>query len=141
LFFTTFKPVDPADATQGKCNTGSSKLWGMDYIQKETTVASGGGKPVPPFNPQLLPVTSFGTRIIQKTTCTTAAVASTTPYLGYGVHTSYSSISPGGFQLVVQTGSGGTPVSGTQTNTATYDLPSPPNSSHIDSWGALLDFQ
>ncbi len=156
LYFSTFTP--PPDGNTKVCNSGSSRLWGVDYIVKNGTVDKGGlpvvwtgddGTPVQFLefanlvpknadNPDGANPTVFGVTIAQLPTCSDD-VASEDDWIGYGSHTAMTNINPGKFELVVHTGAAGSALPGGKTNVFKKELPTPPALSQIDSWAALLE--
>lgn len=151
LYFSTFKPEPPGTNV---CSSGSSRVWGVDYITPEDPGdKSKGGKGRLPQNPnspgstlvQYLDDSSsllapgaevFGVGVAQVPTCVSETQL-TDPYFGTGTHTSVTSVNPGQFQLVMNTGSAGTAISGGKSNVTTINLPAPVSSPHIDSWAAI----
>jgi hypothetical protein len=56
-----------------------------------------------------------------------------------GTHSVLANVTPGKFQLAVQTGSKGDKAAGSQVNAKTIDLPTPPMTTRIDSWAAVVE--
>jgi type IV pilus assembly protein PilY1 len=150
LYYTTFTPVVPNMVTE--CTSGDSQLCGVHYINPKTnTNLSDGGYPslVDPASAPSSPVMvqciplgaktmAFGPGLVQKPTCS-AETTFSDPYLGYGQHSGLSNATGSSFQLVVQTGTGGTAVVGGATNVATLTLKPPINAARIDSWAAVIE--
>ncbi len=153
LYFSTFTPPG---ANDNVCNSGSSRLWGLDYIVPADKNPETGGFPaawtddggskvkylefaniVPNVDSGTSP-TVFGVTIAQLPTCA-ETTTSGDDWLGYGTHTSMTNINPGKFELVVHTGTAGEALPGGKTNVFKKDLPTPPAFSQIDSWAALLE--
>ncbi len=155
LFFSTFQPET---STSQVCNTGNSRVWGVDYlIPKTATDPSDGGAPRIPEDPEATtPIfaqfisaattslieqgaTIFGVGVTQLPSCNEVDTGFADPYLGSGTHRSISNVNPGKFQLVMHTGTAGASTGGGKTNTLSFDLPSPPAIATIDSWAALVE--
>ncbi len=153
LFFSTFKPESP-NSTQ-VCKAGNSRVWGVDYLtpkQAGTTLgdlSNGGLARLPDGGSvvQFIDNTSsllqdgsviFGVGVTQLPSCTEEATV-TDPYFGSGTHTSISNIAPGKFQLVMHTGNTGTAVTGGKSRRLEIELPTPPSTTSIDSWAAIIE--
>lgn len=164
LYFTTFRPV----AGSGVCTTGESKVWGLDFVvpQDASDKASGGLARYPtedPDDPFTQCVTSttnttsnpnqtkypceamtleegnviYGVTVAQLPSCVESA--SSDSFMGNTQHTSVSSIRPGKFQLLMQTGTTGSVTELNPTGARTVDLPTPKTTPIIESWAALLE--
>jgi type IV pilus assembly protein PilY1 len=162
LFFSTFKP--PA-AGSPVCSVGTSAVWGMHYLTGPlgaggVPAKNVGGAPTQALGGQLFILASnllgqdnaaiFGVSLAQTPTCSTSDDSEIDQYLGYGTGRAITEVTPGTFQLVMHTGSvgpsaGGGPVSGVSSpsgsdaNAVAIDLPTPPTSSRIDSWAAIVE--
>ncbi len=136
LFFSTFSP-EPTGTTQ-VCKAGSSRVWGMDYLDpKEPGDLSQGGRARLPDGAsvvQFIDSTStllkdgaiiFGVGVTQLPSCTDE-VNQTDPYFGSGTHTSISTVAPGKFQLVMHTGNVGDSVLGGKSNKLEIRSPDAP---------------
>lgn len=153
LFFTTYKPESSAGGAA--CGQGSSRVWGVDYILPKTTGSSiaaldDGGKERMPNGGsfvQYLDNTSamlanagiiFGVGVAQLPSCNQET---TVPddFAGNPNHTTITSISPGKFQLVMQVSGQGNVNDNSQTARIEIDLPTPPATSRIDSWAAIVE--
>ena len=159
LFFASFAP--PA-STAHACSSGTSKVWGMDYIQP----ANPNGDPSPPRNlggaARLADVTDggklvqslssqkiagdanaviFGVSVAQEPSCSTQENRPADDFFGYGAETTIRNVNPGKFQLVMHVGGiANTVATGDQqANVRTMDLPSPPNATKVDSWAMLVE--
>ncbi len=153
LFFSTFKPESP-NSTQ-VCKAGSSRVWGVDYIKPKQTgttladLANGGLERLPDGGSvvQFIDNTNailqdgsviFGVGVTQLPSCIEES-SGIDPYFGSGTHTSISNIAPGKFQLVMHTGNTGTPVTGGRSRRLEINLPTPPSTTNIDSWAAIIE--
>lgn len=153
VYFATSSPME---TLSGMCGSGTARIWGVHYTQSldEYNDASdpdplsgpagalpdpdGIGDPPVATDPQ--PGLIFGVAIEQQPTCSAEAETFTDdPYLGgYGDHSAITSINPGGFFLVYQTGN----VSGsstTQPPTTRLQLKTPRNTVFIDSWAPIFE--
>ena len=153
LFFTSFNP----DSGNGPvCGSGTSKVWGMDYILPKTPgntvndMDDGGKARLPDSGTlvQFLDNTSatlansgiiFGVGVTQLPSCTQEDPNATDSFFGSGSHTTISSVTPGKFQLVMHTSGTGNTSDNSQTKRIEIDLPVPPSTSRIDSWAALVE--
>lgn len=144
LYFSTFKP---ASAGAAACQDGSSALWGVDYRLPSVGAEGPLGRLVfeggtfDANTPAARIETNaiiFGVGLNRTPTCYDTE-SFNDPFLGFGSATSVSNLSPGGYQLVVQTGNRGAGAKGSQTNTRTFNLPSPPPAVRIDSWAAIVE--
>ncbi len=157
LYFSTFSPPANGDSV---CNSGSSRLWGVDYLlPNEDTNLGSGGKAVAlkvlPTDPQFVQYLAFenlvvggdagvkpvvfGVTIAQLPTCFDDATGADEDWLGYGTHEAMNQINPGKFELVVHTGQAGTSIPGGTTNVFKMELPTPPAMTSIDSWAAIVE--
>lgn len=153
LFFTTYNPDNGAGGPV--CGTGSSRVWGVDYVLPKTpgnTVndLDDGGKERLPDGGNLVQYLDntnallanagiiFGVGVTQMPSCTQEQV-NTDTFFGSGNHTSITSITPGKFQLVMHASGTGNVNDGSQTQRIQIDLPAPPSTSRIDSWAALVE--
>lgn len=153
LFFTSYKPDSGNGAA---CDSGTSRVWGMDYVLPKTPgntlndLDDGGKERLPDSGNlvQFLDNTSamlanagviFGVGVTQLPSCTQEAVNTDTFFGGSTQHTSITSITPGRFQLVMHTSGTGNVSDGSQTKRIEIELPTPPSTSRIDSWAALVE--
>jgi hypothetical protein len=83
--------------------------------------------------------TIFGVTIAQQPTCSTAAQASDSAFLGSGSHTTITNVNPGKFELIMHTGSGGTQIAGGSSRVATIPLTEPVSGSRVESWASLIE--
>ncbi len=151
-----FASSTPAASTADQCATGSSRVWGLNYIlsadeadDAETiNPMNGAAGALPPPEGSLEPEKStdpsegvvFGVSIEQQPSCSTELEDfSGDPYLGnYGEHTSTSTVTPGKFFLVYQVGG----VSGSESNKVTtekVELTPPRNTVWVDSWAPIFE--
>jgi type IV pilus assembly protein PilY1 len=152
LFFATFAPeTDPSAA----CSVGTSRVWGMHYIdQHEDGIDQGGAPRLPDPTSTTNPLvqfidgtdlvtggnaTIFGVSVAQQPTCAEPDDTFEDPFLGLGSHTSITNVNPGQFQLIMQTGTGGQAEAGGTTNVQILNLPAPVNASRIDSWAGIIE--
>jgi hypothetical protein len=144
VYFSTFRP---AGASAAACDNGTSALWAVDYRLPASGTQGPIGRLV--FEGDTFDAETpaaqiesnaiiFGVGLNRTPTCYDTD-SYTDPFLGFGTSTSVSNLSPGGYQLVVQTGNQGSGAKGSQTNTKTFKLPSPPSAVRIDSWAAIVE--
>ena len=149
LYFTTYSPEDAA------CTPGWTHLWAAHYINPkvdnspkdgpapymEKDPPADGSTTGPTGDPKILlrPIASgasFGPGITAKPACYTTEVVDGDPFMGFGTHTSVSSVTPTQYQLVLQgTGTG----TDTPTNVFRQNLYPPLGGGRIDSWASILD--
>jgi hypothetical protein len=154
LYFTTY---DPNTADKATCKAGISYLWGVHFVNRGSNVLLGttnnpadGPFPELKVDPndgdekrvryaaQDAGSIAFGVGISQQPACIswTANVAVDSA-LAYGTtHSAMNTITPGPFQLVVQSGK---TVGGSDVKATTYNLAQPPGGSVIDSWAAIVE--
>jgi type IV pilus assembly protein PilY1 len=152
LYFTSFEPTSGGGPV---CGSGTSRVWGVDYILPKTPGNStndlddGGKERLPDSGvlKQFIDNTAavlansgiiFGVGVTQLPSCTQEQV-NTDTFFGSGNHTSITSVTPGKFQLVMHTSGAGNVNDGSQTKRIEIDLPTPPSTSRIDSWAALVE--
>jgi type IV pilus assembly protein PilY1 len=150
-YFSTFTPTGP----QGNaCADGYGAVWGVDYYRK--TACSPNG-PTPPtdwpcpryvqdpvnapqavsfFENQTPGTVVFGVAVTQTPSCY-EQLNFNEP--AFGPMSVVNNSTAGEFQLVFQTGQGGTSSENSKTNTVTKRLPPPRTSVRIDSWGLVLE--
>jgi type IV pilus assembly protein PilY1 len=158
LFGTTlyFASSNPAPATNQQCASGQSRVWGLHYIMSADEAAAAasinplngayGGLPalanstVPEKATPLQSGNVFGVSIEQQPSCSAELDQYTgDPYLGgYGSHTAISTVSPGKFFLVYQTG-GVSSTSSNKVTTTKVELTPPRNSVWVDSWAPIFE--
>ncbi|MDX2056142.1 MAG: PilC/PilY family type IV pilus protein [Polyangiaceae bacterium] len=154
LYFSSFLPDD---GSGGECSLGKAYVWGMNYVVPDPVNAAGSGgkdalqvaKGPPAVIADKLDVSTsltnstrtsiFGVGVAQEPTCFDEATSSSESFLGFGSHTSATNVQTGKFQLIVQTGAGGTKIDGGNTNAQVIDLPTPALRSVIDSWAAIVE--
>lgn len=153
LFLTSYKP-EPANSGTA-CGQGTSRVWGMDYLVPKTpgnavSDLDDGGKPRLPDGGNLVQYIDntsatlanagiiFGVGVTQMPSCT-AEQGVTDSFFGSGTHTSITSVTPGKFQLVMHASGASNVNDGAQTKRIEIDLPTPPSTSRIDSWAALVE--
>lgn len=150
LYFSSFLPTGTSDL----CSAGRSKIWGVDYLQSNDKVPETG-KNVPSSGPiprlkdeenNTYPTNGieldegtivFGIGIRQKPSCFTEDDEFEDPW--FGSHAPIKSVTGGGFELVIQTGTGGESEGGAITKTESRELPTPPSMTRIDSWAAVVE--
>jgi type IV pilus assembly protein PilY1 len=142
LYYTTHKPA--AFGGQQNCSAGESRICAVDYLLPMGGAGKGGAAGQPLINTVADPCITLGESIIlgpsitQTPTCSEDAPY-TDFYLGMGAHNALGNVTPGKFQISVQTGSKGTKTAGSEVNAKTIDLPTPPMSTRIDSWAAVVE--
>jgi type IV pilus assembly protein PilY1 len=143
LFYTTHKPA--AFGGQKNCSAGESRICAVDYLLPMVGGAGKGGAAGQPIiNTVTDPCITLGESIIlgpsitQTPTCS-QEVPYDDLYLGAGTHYALGNVTPGKFQIAVQTGSKGTRAAGSEVNATTIDLQTPPMSTRIDSWAAVVE--
>jgi type IV pilus assembly protein PilY1 len=154
LYFTTYEPESPSSGQA--CGQGASRVWGVDYLLPKTPGPSDlalrdGGKERMPNGAsfvQYLDNTAsmlanagiiFGVGVSQLPSCTTEDPNIPDQFMGTGTHTSITNITPGKFQLVMQVSGTGNTADNSQTKRVEIDLPTPPSTSRIDSWAAIVE--
>lgn len=145
-YFSTYTP-NPNGA--GSCQEGHGSICGYDYVARADKLKL---EPKPAYAPkdptdlskgyegckdQAAGTVVFGVAVTQTPTCS-AEETIEDPYLG-GTRTYLTNVSPGDFQLVFQTGRGGTATEGSKTNTVTETLPRPAETTRIDSWASIIE--
>ena len=151
-YFATYSP----EAGGGACSLGFGSVWGVHFANncgKSPNTCQGGDQPTDPWpqyavDPQNLAAgyvrekaqpagtTVFGVAVTQTPSCTETTTYND-DYLGN--YTALSSVTAGEFQLVFQTGKGGSASENSQTNTTTETLPRPRESTRIDSWASIVE--
>lgn len=157
LFFSTYAPPSAAVSAAFACNSGSSKVWGMDYIRPTdiTNLGLGGQARLPkPLTPGqfVQSLTSlavagnsnaviFGVSVAQEPSCTETGTSAADTFMGYKAERTVTHVAPGKFQLVMHIGGVDTPTGSgdLQANVRTIDLQPPPSAARVDSWAALLE--
>lgn len=143
-YFATFTPTTSVAA----CAQGAGAIWGVDYLA--STPSGGGPRPVGRYIPDPVgaPNTAvtefaqdpgvmvFGVAVTQTPTCADTTTFND-PYLGS--HTAVSSSSTAEFQLVFQTGQGGSAPNNSVTNSKTQTLLRPRETTRIDSWASITE--
>jgi hypothetical protein len=146
----------PAEVLVGQCGTGTSRVWGVHYTRSldefngvdDPDPMSGpagalpdpDGEGEPPKATDPVPGVIFGVAIERQPTCSAPLDDFTDdPYLGgYGEHSATSTINPGGFFLVYQSG-GVTSSASNQPATTKVALATPRASVFIDSWAPIFE--
>ncbi|HVY46374.1 MAG TPA: hypothetical protein VHB21_10870 [Minicystis sp.] len=145
VYFSTFTPTATGQAS---CTDGFGSIWGVDYVQADPVAYGKYPKPqfvADPVNAPTVKTWSFdepaGTVVFGVGVTQTPACIDTTtyadPYLGQ--HTAISQASAASYQLVFETGKGGTASNGAKTNTSTQQLPTPYVTATIDSWASIVE--
>lgn len=152
VYFSSFKPQL---AGSSLCGSGESRIWGMDYVErKDPSDYTKGGKARLPKDESAAPelvqyidnssklvepgASLFGVTVSQAPSCY-ADEAVADPFFGSGTHSSVSNVTPGNFQLVMQTSKSSTNATGGTTQVKTINLPTPPNTPIIESWAAIVE--
>ena len=143
-YFSTFEPQVGGSV----CNEGFGSLWGVDYLASNPS--GGGPRPQPRLavDPDAIPLTFtdelpqspgtivFGVAITQEPACFETTTVND-EFVG-----SYQAISqstPPTFTLTYHTGTSGTAAVGSQTKAAKRALPSPKQTTRIDSWASVVE--
>jgi type IV pilus assembly protein PilY1 len=152
VYFSTYTPPTGSSA----CDSGASRIWGMNFVTPQDSDPSHGGKAALPkdgdptstnlvqyLEPDgtLIPKysTVFGIGLSQVQGCYTTGEAISDPVFGGTYNPITSSASPT-FELVVQTGKGkGSSSSSGATNTATIQLPRPDVTPRVNSWALVME--
>jgi type IV pilus assembly protein PilY1 len=143
-YFATFTPTGAANS----CDHGSGSIWGVDYLA--STPSGGGPRPVGRYvpDPENFPndvedevvqdpgVMVFGVAVTQTPTCQETTTFNDPYGNSYQAVTSASSAE---FQLVFQTGQGGSAQNKSVTNSKTQTLPRPRETTRFDSWAAIVE--
>lgn len=143
-YFSTFTPTSGSDV----CVDGFGSIWGVHYTDSEPSAE--GPQPLArlAIDPNAVPieyereqeqaagVAVFGVTVTQKPSCYTTTTVSDN-YTG--AHAQISSSDQPVYQLVYQTGSGGTASEGSKTNTETQVLPELSEMTRIDSWASIIE--
>jgi hypothetical protein len=133
------------------CAIGSSKLWGMNYVQPLNTSDFKQGGAAGLTNPTPTPTTPFiqmidygdtvvsGVSVAQQPSCYTSALdAIGDDLVGYGGMARISQVGTSKFQLIMHQNQTGTGANQALANSV-MDLPTPPASSRIASWATLIE--
>jgi type IV pilus assembly protein PilY1 len=157
LVFSSYAPPEASLLATHACNSGTSRVWGMDYIRAsdKDNLALGGlpRLPDPDDAGEFVQRQSaaqvagdasaviFGVSVAQEPSCTTEADTTSDSFLGYKTERTVTHVSPGKFQLVMHIGGVDNPVRSDdlQANVRTIDLQPPPSAARVDSWAALLE--
>jgi type IV pilus assembly protein PilY1 len=155
LYFSSYTPESPTSTNV--CGEGASRVWGMDYLLPKVTGATAltdlddGGKERLPDGSggfvQYLDQTAsmltnagiiFGVGVAAVPSCIDET-SITDPYFGVGNHARIDNISPGSYQLVMQVSGTGNVSDNSRTQRVEINLPTPPSSTRIDSWAAIVE--
>ncbi|MFZ5894222.1 MAG: pilus assembly protein [Myxococcota bacterium] len=158
LFFTSFAP--PA-ANSRACSSGSSKVWGMDYLrpvdyQSASPPRNQGGLarlPDPTKSGAFVQSLTalqvakssdaviFGVSVAQQPSCSQIGTGASNDFLGYRAQQTVTHVTPGQFQLVMHIGGvkNTTATGDQQSNVRTVDLQPPASAARVDSWAALVE--
>jgi type IV pilus assembly protein PilY1 len=144
LFFASYTPSE-----SDVCESGTGRVWGMDYIEPNSDTKDDGGAPSGlPGDAQFLTATEltgsddgsivFGVSVAQQISCFDVTSSTTgTSAIGFKGEHKLTQINPGKFQLLIQTGSGkgvdGTPKVFAQ------DLQTPTSEAFLASWASVED--
>jgi type IV pilus assembly protein PilY1 len=136
-YFATFTP-----SAANVCVDGNGSIWGVDYIQSVSKaagpypVARLAGGNTDGYKDEAAGTVVFGVSVTQKPSC---YEMSGTINDWYGGHERITGSTAPAYQLVYQTGRGGTASEGAQTNTATQTLPPLSEMTRIDSWASITE--
>jgi type IV pilus assembly protein PilY1 len=145
LYFATFTALtDPSNA----CTYGTTRLWGVDYLQS----GAGGSQPTPfpkgafetspgsgVFTQRLADISNaiiVGVGVAQRPTCT-AGLTEADPYFG-GSRYQVTGVGGGEFQLVAQV-SGQAGVAAGSVGTIVRTLTPPASFTAVQSWAGAID--
>jgi type IV pilus assembly protein PilY1 len=158
-----FSVMNRPDDGKGACSQGVGRVYGMHYLQPEESKTAGkGGKVDKNFVGATSPVPYIpssditggageaflgGVSIGQQPTCETLGTPSEDEYFKYGVHYALGAPTAGKFQLFISTGStvpqptrsGITAVNQGGAQAAAVNLESPPVTTRVDSWAAIVE--
>ncbi len=160
LYFSTVGPPADNDA----CSSGSGKVWGMHYLEKNAVAGEGkGGRPATALASLLttggyIDATTLlgsnakaflsGVSVSQQPSCESAGTTEEDSFFGNTNNVlSSGSVTAGKYQLIIPTGDkastttkpGVTPITQGSTNAVAVDLPNPPVMNYIDSWAAIVE--
>lgn len=152
LYFSSFMPTGAG----ALCSSGNSKIWGVDYILSKDKDEKGANIPstgplarleeedgsIPENGIEVVGEDNqativFGIGIRQKPSCFEEGEIFEDPW--FGSQMTRQNVTGGGFELVVQTGTGGDHQNAAVTKTYSRDLPTPPTMTRIDSWAAIIE--
>jgi type IV pilus assembly protein PilY1 len=125
--------ADPINAPTTKIAQCVNPLQVVSPTNASQQAAASCGNPTSPAPDG---VVVFGVGVTQTPSCADTTNF-TDPFLGS--HTAVSQASGGNFQLVFQTGKGGSKQAGADTHTVTQSLPSPRQTTRIDSWASIVE--
>jgi type IV pilus assembly protein PilY1 len=158
LFFATVGPGDASNA----CNSGSSKVWGMNYLTANTGGVGKGGAPATTLSAHVntsgfVDATEIfgsdahaylsGVSVSQQPSCDSAGTAGEDAFFNYGVQPAAGTVTPGKFQLWIPTGdktststkAGINVVKDGGSNGVAIDLTAPKVLNIVDSWAAIVE--
>jgi type IV pilus assembly protein PilY1 len=157
FYFATFAPPNPS--VGALCNTGTPKLWGLDFEIPASNCSAGpsdwqlvptgcGGNPRDFLPNGVLPnppdangnptvnVVIPGVSVAVTPSCTNTGLPTANQYTG-GVHTATSGSTSGTYSLIAQIG--GTNNKLNATNTVQKQLLAPNSTTLVDSWATLAE--
>ena len=147
VYFATFLAASGTNV----CSIGTSKLWGMNYIQPFSTSdfkqggAGGLNNPTPTPSTPFVQMIDYGDTVVsgvsiaQQPSCYSSAVdAIGDDRVGFGGMARISQVGTSKFQLVMHQNQSGTGSNQAIANSV-QDLPTPPASSRIASWATLIE--
>lgn len=149
VYFGSFQASN--DSTNA-CDYGSSKIWGVEYLQGETIAAQPSRMPLGglenadlpgSFVRHLDPLVNqivMGVRVTQRPTCSTLQeVSETDPYFGSRRYQQVTSANRGEFFLVAQISGGGTAAAGGSVAEFSRQLPPPLSFTRVQGWAGSVD--
>lgn len=144
-YFSTFTPqAGGANA----CADGYGSIWGVDYIQSKASAQGPAPLPRLAKNPnakKIIYVSEmkedpgtivYGVAVAKEPSCYSSQPTGSA-YVG--THNVVTESSPSVFTLRYQTGTGGQANTGAKTKTKTRVLPTPRQSTKIDSWASIVE--
>jgi len=154
LYFASYTPPG---TNASVCSNGSGRVFGMHYTLPVPGTTStrplnqGGEARLPGADNSLVQSRSsaditgdadsvvFGVTVAQQPTCSARSQETARDFLGYGIHRQITNVTPGKFELVMHTGSGGSKVEGGSSNVRTLELRPPASAARVEGWAALVE--
>jgi type IV pilus assembly protein PilY1 len=143
-----FSSYTPRVVAANACSDGCGSIWGVDYIKSKPT--ADGPRPLPKLakDPNANKVVYveevkedpgtivYGVAVSKEPSCYNSEQVNDS-YVGS--HAVVTEASPPVFALRYQTGTGGTANTGAKTKAKTRILPTPRQSTKIDSWASIVE--
>jgi type IV pilus assembly protein PilY1 len=145
VYFATFLGASGTNV----CANGTSTVWGMQYIQPQSTTDFKQGGVAALLNPSAPPTriqsivhddaVIFGVSLAQQPTCfTTVDDAAGDDLIGYHGQTSIQQVTPAKFELVMHT-SPNAPGPGQPVSETSIALESPTSFARVVSWASIIE--